>query len=199
MPDKNFFKDNLVLVVGLALPVILMVGFMLAQAIPATVTDPPKYDMIFSTNEYDGAKNLAVSANFVVKDNALTVQYTKVASQYGNTYWPKLYRYDAKTKQVTQLTFGYPDDMDKIEGVRTDTVEATKGLKISTAQVSPDGYEMTNENYRHGGLVNDILWDFNRGAGETRLRKGAASVKLTTNNGQTFYYGNGTFIGWVVE
>jgi hypothetical protein len=200
MPEKNFFKDNLVLMVGLALPVLLMVGFMLAQAIPATVTDPPKHDMLFHTQDYAGNKSLPITAAFLVKDGELKVQYTKVAGQYPNTYWPKLYRYDAKTQQVSELAFGYPDDMDKIEGVRTDTVEATKGLKLSTNQVSSDGYEMTNENYRHRGLVNEILWDFGgRGGNEMRLRKGAASVKLSTSTGATFYYGNGTFIAWVVE
>ncbi len=117
------------------------------------MTDPPKYDVLFQTQDYSGNKSVPVNARFVVsKDGVLTVQYTKIEGQYGSNYWPKLYRFDAKTQQVSELSFGYPEDMDKITGVRTDIVEPTKGLKLSIGKSRPIGYEPTNENYRHGGL-----------------------------------------------
>ena len=40
MSVAKFVKDNLVLVVGLTLPVLLMVGFLAASALPA-LSDPP--------------------------------------------------------------------------------------------------------------------------------------------------------------
>lgn len=201
MAEKDFFKDNFVLIVGLALPVILMVGFMMVQSVPRTLTDPPKHDLIFSAQDYQYNKNLPVTVMLVVKDGTLKAQYTKVANQqYPNTLWYKLYRYDAKTQQVTELPFGVPEDMDKIETMREDTVEATKNLRLSTNLTSPDGYEMSYESRRHGGLVNEILWDFGGHSSEMRLRKGASSVRLTTGNNQyPFYYGNANFVGWVVE
>ncbi|TAL39406.1 MAG: hypothetical protein EPN97_02670 [Alphaproteobacteria bacterium] len=200
MADKDFFKDNFVLIVGLALPVVLMVGFMLAQSMPAAMTDPPQYDLIFSAQDYQ-SKNLPVNVLLVVKDGTLKAQYTKVANpQYPSTMWYKLYRYDAKTQQVSELPFGYPEDMDKIETTREDTVEATKNLKLSTNLTSPDGYEMSYETNRHHGLVNEILWDFGNHSSEMRLRKGAASVRLTTGNNQyPFYYGSANFVGWVTK
>lgn len=200
MADKNFFKDNFVLIVGLALPVVLMVVFMLAQAVPQSMTDPPQHDLIFSAQDYQ-SKNLPINVLLVVKDGTLKAQYTKVPNpQYPNTMWYKLYRYDAKTQQVSELSFGYPEDMDKIETMREDTVEATKGLKLSTNLTSPDGYEMSYETNSHGGLVNEVLWDFGGHSSEMRLRKGASSVRLTTGNNQyPFYYGSATFVGWVVK
>jgi hypothetical protein len=200
MADRNFFKDNFVLIVGLALPVILMVGFMMAQSMPAAMTDPPKYDLIFSAPDYPSNKNLPVSVLLVVRDGTLKAQYTRVApQQYTYNTWLKLYRYDAKTQLVSELPFGYPEDMDKIETMREDTVEATKNLKLSTTLTSPDGYDMSYETNRHHGLVNEILWNFGNNSSEMRLRKGASSVRLTTGNNQyPFYYGSATFVGWVV-
>jgi hypothetical protein len=201
MADKNFFKDNFVLIVGLALPVILMVGFMIAQSMPQQLSDPPKYDLIFSSPDHQYNKNVPFNVLLVVKDGTLKAQYTRITPppQYPSTQWSKLYRYDAKTQQVSELPFGFPEDMDKIETMREDTVEATKNLKLSTNLTSPDGYEMSWENHRHRGFVNELLFDFGSRSSEMRLRKGASSVKLKIGNDQYFYYGNANFVGWVVE
>ena len=52
VPEQGFFKKNFVLVIGLALPVLLIVGFMVATNLPQTLSDPPKYDFVFSTTAY---------------------------------------------------------------------------------------------------------------------------------------------------
>jgi hypothetical protein len=202
MAEKNFFKDNFVLLVGLALPVLLMVGFMMMQAMPQTMADPPKHDLIFSAPDYQYNKNVPFNVLLVVKDGTLKAQYTRITPppQYPSTQWLKLYRYDHKTQLVTELPFGYPADMESIETMREDTVEATRNLKLSTTLTSPDGYEMSYEGYRHRGLVNEILWDFGGHSNEMRLRKGSASIRLTTGGNQyPFYYGNANFLGWVIE
>lgn len=201
MADKNFFKDNFALVVGLALPAILMIGFMIAASVPKAMGSPPKYDVIFWTNDYQYNKNLPVTVNLVVKDGTLKAQYNKIPNpQYPNNSWVKLYRYNAKEQTVEELTFGYPDEMDKIEGMREDTVEATKNLKLNTKQPSPDGFDFTYENYRHGGIVNEVLFGFGgRNSNELRLRNGANSVTIKAPGNTSFSYGVANFIGWVTE
>jgi len=42
MTAKSFIKKNLVLVVGLVLPVLLMISFMIFAALPQTFSDPPE-------------------------------------------------------------------------------------------------------------------------------------------------------------
>ena len=201
MADKNFFKDNFVLVVGLALPVVLMIGFMIAASVPKTLSNPPKYDVVFWASDYQYNKSLPVTVNLVVKDGTLKAQYTKVADpKYPNNSWVKLYRFSVKDQTVEELSFGYPDDMDSITGTREDTVEATKNLKLNTKQPSPDGFEFTYENYRHGGLVNEVLFGFGGSRGDLRLRNGPNSVIIKSpNNTTSFSSYNAQFLGWVVE
>ena len=43
MPLKNFIKENFVLVVGLALPVLLVVLFFVASVLPKSMAVPPQY------------------------------------------------------------------------------------------------------------------------------------------------------------
>src|SRR3982751_2417606 len=104
MAIKKVLKDNFVLVVGLTLPVLLMVGFMVASNIPRSLANPPQYDLVFATPDYiqDG-RSLPVAVRLVVRDGVLKAQYTKVAAPpvaYAYNSWKKLYRYDARTQKI---------------------------------------------------------------------------------------------------
>jgi hypothetical protein len=198
MPAGNFIKQNLALVLGLTLPVALMAFFFVAATLPQAVSDPPKYDMVFSVQDYTGSSTaLPVNVNFIVRDGTLKAQYVRLnpPGNYGN--WRKLYIYDAKTQKVRELPFGFPPDMDKIEGTREDTVEATKDLKLDQTQQAPDGYALSYDGYSHSGLVTELFWN-NSYSSEPRLRKGNSSVKLATGDNRTYFnYGAIQFIGWV--
>lgn len=201
MSLKKFIRENFVLVVGLALPVLLMVAFMVASNIPQTLSDPPRYDFVFSTMDSSGSgNNIPVSVRLLVKNGVLTAQYTKTQTRpNGYTYnsWKKLYIYEAQTQKVRELPFGYPADMDKITGTRDEAVEALKDKKLSTTLQSPDGYELSYDGYSNSGLVNELFWGSRNN--EPRLCKGSSSVRLTTGDNRTYFYYSGIeFIGWVV-
>jgi hypothetical protein len=198
MPLKAFFKENFVLVVGLTLPVLLIVGFLVASNVPQVLSDPPQFDFVFSTIGYPAySDNIPVSVRLVVRDGVLKAQYVRIPPGPGGYHmWRKLYVYDAKTRKVRELTFGFPPDMDSITGMREETVEATSALILDTTLQSPDGYELSFGGYSNGGLFNEMFW----GGGnrrEPRLRKGAASVRLATGDGSTYFsYDNVEFVGW---
>ena len=201
MPQKNFIKENFVLIVGLTLPILLMVGFMVASSLPQSVANPPKYDLVFDITQYPSVSGgIPVEVNFVVKDGVLKAQYTRVENAdhtYPNTAWKKLYLYDAQTQKVRELTFGFPDGMEKITDTREDTVDATKNMKLDTTLQSPDGYELTTDTFSHYGLFTDIFGG-GGSSSEPVLQKGGERVKLTSDDRNvTFTYSNPEFLGWV--
>ena len=61
MPAQSFFKKNFVLIVGLTLPVLLIVGFLVASNLPESLSDPPKYDLVFATTDYPPNANSCLS------------------------------------------------------------------------------------------------------------------------------------------
>lgn len=200
MTAKRFFKENFVLIVGLTLPVLLMIGFMIFATLPQKLSDPPGYDLVFSTSGFNSAGgNLPVSVNFVVRDGKLMAQYVAYdpPGNYGNQ-WRNLYLYESGTGTVRQLTFGYPQGMENITGTREDLVEATQGLTLDTTLEAPDGYQLSYDGYSRSGLFNDLFWGGGN-SNEPRLRKGASSVRLAPVDSNTyFYYGDVQFIGWVM-
>lgn len=199
MAVKKLLKDNFVLVVGLALPALLMIGFMLAASLPNVVSDPPEYDLVFTIPD-NTSPNLPVTLKLTVdKDGSLKAQVTPVRKEnYGYGNWKKLYLYEARTQKVRELPLPYPADMDKIAEVKEFAVEATQGMKLDTTSESPDGYTLSYAGYSHSGLVGELFMG-NRYNSEPRLRKGSSSVRLVSGSERSyFYYGNIEFIGWVV-
>jgi hypothetical protein len=197
MAVPTFVKDNLVLVVGLTLPVLLMAGFLLASVLPGRLADPPKYDLLLSQYDYPPGASLPVNLRLIVKDGVLTAVYTKVPVPNGaapNGTWRKLFRYEAATGTVRELSLPFPPDMELIEGTREAPVEATKGLRIDTSRRSPDGYELVFGDRRGGGLLLEIF-GASRDYG-ARLRKDGRSVPITAAPGQAFYSG-ADFVGWI--
>jgi hypothetical protein len=198
----KFLKDNFVLVVGLTLPILLMIGFIVFSTLPRSLSNPPQHDLVFAMPDYSGANaNPPVIVRLVVRDGVLKAQYTRVAPAPNGAYygggWKKLYRYQAGPQTVRELAFGIPQDVASIAQMREDTVEATRDLKLDTTLRAPDGYELDYGSNRGRGLLTDIFWSSS--SDEPRLRKGASSVQLRTGDGRTaFYAGNVEFIGWVV-
>lgn len=198
MALKKFVQENFVLVIGISLPVLLMLGFMLASRLPQTLNDPPKYDLVFSVTDYTSANSNAipVSVRLLVKDGILIAQYTRNTNNNSYNYWKKIYLYEASTQKVRELPFGYPADMAKITDMREEVVEALRDKKLDTTLQAPDGYELSYNGYSHSGLVNEIFWGAQ--SSEPRLRKDNASVRLTTGDARTsFYYSTVEFVGWV--
>ena len=198
----KFLKDNFVLVVGLTLPILLMIGFIVFSTLPRSLANPPQHDLIFAVPDYSTPNNnLPVSVMLLVKDGVLKAQYTRVAQAPNGGYygggWKKLYRYQAGPQTVRELPFGLPQDVASIAQMREDTVDATKDVKLDTTLRAPDGYELQYDLNRGRGLLTDIFWSSS--SYEPRLRKGASSVRLRTGDGRTtFYTGSVEFIGWVV-
>lgn len=194
MPVAKFVKDNLVLVIGLTLPILLMAVFLALSLIP-DLADPPKYDLVFSSQEYPSTP-VPINLRLVVKDGVLVAQYSRPSAQqpaFGG--WKKLFVYEASSRRVRQLTFGFPPDLNTIDGTREEPVASAAGLKLDTTLQAPDGYELSFGDRRGGGLMLEIFGGSRRY--EPRLRRGGQSVPITAGPGDPFAYGGVEFIGWV--
>lgn len=200
MAVKKFIKDNFVLIIGLTLPVLLMVGFMLAASLPTIISEPPKYDLIFSTPD-NNSHNLPVSLKLTVDQNgALNAQIAPVhRGRYGYGNWKKLYLYEASTQKVRELPLPYPTNMDKITEVTEHPIEAASGMRLDASPESPDGYSLSYRGYSRSGLIGELFVG-SRYNSEPRLRKGSSSVQLIKGDGSSdFYYGSIELHGWVIE
>jgi hypothetical protein len=195
----KFVKENLVLLAGIALPVLMMVGFLLASSLPQT-GDPPQYDLVFFVDDYasNTGNNLPVTVNLVVRDGTLVAQYLPVTAGSSYGYWKKIYRYEAATQTVRAIPFPFPADLSTITGLREEPVAGLESARLDTRLQAPDGYELGGDDYRGNGLLGDLFW---RPSGASpRLRNGTSSVPLELGTDTSYYYSSSNiqFLGWVV-
>jgi hypothetical protein len=190
---KNWIKENLVLVIGLALPVLLIVLFFVATVIPKRNGTPPQYEVLFSVQDYSGQNNKDYLIDFKVKDKQLMIKTKKADDKNYSYNSKKLMAYNAKTEIMREITI---DDSKFSDGGEM-LLEETKSMTIDTAMLAPDGYMLENQGYSGTGLVGGLFGGSGRNTGY-RLKKGSVGYKINTlqNN---YYYDQLHFIGWVIK
>ena len=194
---KNFIKENLVLVVGLTLPLLLIVLFFVATVIPKAFGMPPQYEMLFTTTRYEYQDPTEYSLDFVVKDQKLIVKAHKNNNKDQRGYNSKLLMaYDGKTETVREINVDLAKAANAA-GANEAVLEETGSWTIDSSRVSPDGYTLDGPNYRDGGLVGGIFGGGYQNNG-MRLKKGSVGYKIPDTQG-IYYYNQMHFIGWVIK
>ena len=197
MALKNFIKENFVLVVGLALPVLLIVLFFVASVLPKSMAVPPQYEMLFTSSRYDYQNQPSYNVDFFIKDGALKARVSKNKQPGQNYTWKKLMAYDGKTQSVHEISY----DTSKIGDVPDGTeivFDEFKNMKVDSNNKAPDGYEFDNSGYGSGGLVTELFaGGYNHNS--ARVSKGAVAFKIPNNTGSNYYYYDVQFLGWVLQ
>jgi hypothetical protein len=195
MPLKNFIKENFVLVVGLALPVLLVVLFFVASVLPKSMVEPPRYEMLFTQTRYDSQSPYNV--DFFVKNGVLKAHVWKVTQPGAMVNRKKLMAYDGKTQSVREI----PYDVSKVgdaPNMAEISLDEFKNMKVDGSSKSPDGFEFENGGYGSGGLVTD-LFAGGYHSGTPRLKKGSAVFKISEGSNTNYYGYDIQFIGWIIQ
>jgi hypothetical protein len=195
----KFVRENLVLLAGIALPVVMMAGFLVASSLPQTLANPPQYDLVFFVDDYSSSNGntLPATVNLVVRNGTLVAQYVPATGNNAYGYWKKIYRFEAATRTIREIPFGLPSDVDTLTAMREEPVAGLEQVRLDTRLQAPDGYELSSDEYRGNGLIGDLFW--RNGSGRPRLRNGASSVPLELASDTQYYtYGNIQFLGWVL-
>lgn len=189
---KNFIKENLVLVIGLTLPLLLILLFFVATVIPKSMGMPPQYEMLFTIMRYDYQTKPEYQLDFNVKNKQLLVKAKKTDDK--NAYNSKrLMAYDGKNETLREIAI----DISKLTAGSEVVLEETKNLTIDTSAVSPDGYTLEGPNYSGSGLIGGLFGGGYRNSG-FRLKKGSVGYKIP-NQQQDFYYNQVQFVGWIIK
>ncbi len=210
MAFKNFIKENIVLVIGLLLPLLLVFLFILSSAIPRMMATAPAYDFLFSINQYDNTQNAKLAVNLKVDKNGKVIAVVR-NTETAHRYYPELYRYRAKDGYATAVKSKHfldeiLDNESSIKSTKTIGVpNSVARLELNDDSVSPDGYTLdTSRNYGSNGIAGEIFYGRKRGC-SYRLIKGNAvfsfEVHNTNNNYRhCSYYSNSSFklLGWVI-
>ena len=188
---KAFLKENLVLVVGISLPVLLALVFLAATHIQQVGTEPPQHKVVFATNYFKQTSYNHYPYRFIVEDDAVVLQYTPQEKNHWQNREPQLFVFDPVTQTSTEIEV--PKIKDRENKADITISNTPKGEYVTTEQ-SPDGF-LFEHDYRGGGnLMTEMFGGGYRSRSQRVLRKNGYRMKVP----QAERY-NTEFIAWVKE
>lgn len=193
MSLKNLVKRNLVLIIGMTLPLLLIVLFFVASVLPKSMGTPPQYEMLFTTTRYENQPPEYLY-DVLVRDGRLMVKVSKNDRKDRGYQSTRLMAFDGRTESVREI----PLDIANSAGSEPVVLPAAQGWKIDTANASPDGYVLDTPRYGSGSLLGG-LFGMGYRDNEYRLKKGRVGYRIPTTQPGYYYYGQLQFIGWVVS
>ncbi|MEO7191910.1 MAG: hypothetical protein ABI051_12715 [Vicinamibacterales bacterium] len=173
--DRDW-RSSAFLAAAVALPVLVVLVFLVASAIPRWTTPPPTYDLLLRA---DGGYQPAagqVIVTFRVRAGRLEADLQPATP---NSYPPQpaLFLFDHRTQDVREVRVDLPPHLEPGETARTVVLDALNGRRVLDGPAAPDGYAFDYRYRRGPGLVGD-LFGMNRYDGRAAVVKGNRVVRL---------------------
>ncbi|MEX0930142.1 MAG: hypothetical protein WDZ79_00525 [Candidatus Paceibacterota bacterium] len=177
---KPWVKDNLALVVALALPVVLIAVIVVLVYVPRLFAPVPQYDFLYGV-----PKNVwpdrNCSIDYEVASGTFIEQRTVSGCEEGQTPTPVRDLYVYRVGEGERETLSY---------------EEARNLNLDTRDMSPDGYILTRYSNNRGifdlfGVPRDSGWHLERGGVQHSIELGDRSSR--------YYYYDVDFYGWIIN
>jgi len=199
----KWIKDNLVLVSGILLPVLLVGAFFLLNRVPGILADPPTHDFLVVAYQYDYQSPSDYYLSFEVQDGKLSghVSPRNEEHNYANRQKAGIFLYRAKSNTFEEIPFDLPAGLNELEESIPVDLTSLAHLQLDKRNQSPDGYQFEFLGYSgQGGLLGDIFGMGRSYESRYVLKKGSNFINLPEPVIDPNHYQNDMqFIGWVVQ
>jgi hypothetical protein len=198
----KWIKENLVLVSGILLPVLLVGGFFVLNNAPRMLADPPKYDFVLVAYRYDYQHPSDYFLSFEVRDGHLTGRAVPRDESNANTnrQYANIFRYNAAANTFEEIVYELPEGLDGIEEPIPLLLAETSDLTLDKRRQSPDGYTFEFLGYRgRGGLLGEMFGMRRHYDSDFVLKKDSAYVGLPKPASDSYYQNDLHFMGWIIE
>lgn len=198
----NWIRQNLVLISGIVLPILLVGGFFALSSAPRMLTDPPGYDFLLVAYRYDYRIPADYYLSFEVRNNRLTGRAIPrdESNAHLNRQHAGIFRYVAAHNTFEEIVYDLPEDLDGIGEAVPLPLIATAALKLDKRRKSPDGYTYEYLGYRgSGGLLGEMFGMRRRYESDYVLKKDSAYFSLPQPVSAPYYPSDLHFMGWIIE
>ncbi len=195
MAIGKLLRENTALVIGVLLPVVVVVFFLLATYIPRYLVNPPEHDFLFVEKhtdyhsdersrwnceiEIDSDRRLSVRA-FMTKPNTWTSR-------------PRLFLYEHSSGHVREIHLSLPKTIEDSEAIVAVDVPEFADQVIDSRRIAPDGYEVLDPRRSRGFLVGLFYR-----SGQRDLAIGKNGAVVAVPRGDESDWTDIRFLGWVV-
>jgi len=199
---KAFLKENSVLIIGLSLPLILALLFLVVQFFSNISIAAPQHAVLFTTgNNYSNHGH-----RIYVKNNQVHYAFNTLPNNRPNNNLhyerskPRVFLYNPinnTSKEISTPTIeSYKENTDIV------LTEIT-AKEILTTFSSPDGYALETSHYRGGNVFTEITGGrrhYSNHIINLKKRTKRVPIEIPINqNSYNYYNRNVRFLGWIIE
>ena len=186
-------RENPMIAASILLPLVIVVFFLLATAIPKWLVDPPAHSFLFTVPDHTYSTP-EIDVRYDVMEGRMRVRVFKTGVTYRNS--PRLYLFDHKKLAIREITVDLPVNKDNFEDGDEIVVAELASRTVAPERTAPDGYEVFTPGYRSGNLMT-ALFGGSRRRDFSVVKSGAViDIPLPGNN---LNYYNVTFLGWLTD
>ena len=193
-----WIRNNLVLVAGIVLPVLLVAAFLVLQSVPGVAPPPPEHDFVVAAYYHSAGTPQDHEFKFEVRDGRLHgIVVPADGSGRRDPMRVNLFRYVARENRIREIDWNPPGGLAALETPLEFEVGGLAGVALDPASQSPDGYRLEWSGYRSHGLLGE-LFGFGRRPSQWVLKKGDQQFELPPFEPLQYYGHNQlVFLGWV--
>jgi len=179
MPEPEpFLKRHGFLIAGVALPLLVVLGFLLARTLPRLWVADPRFDLLYVVRHGNEPRPGTIDRSLSVVDGHVRVRWTRLAE---NAYFQPahLYRFHAASGAVEEISLPESPGEVKLEAPVDGAVPGFDGFRVVAGPAAPDGYAF--ETRSNGGIG-----------------KGGRVILLPRTEGELYGSWPVEFLGWLV-
>jgi hypothetical protein len=192
--SKGFLRENAFLAAAIALPIAVVMLFLVATALPRWLVAAPQHDLLIRAHGSYEQTRPRVSVEFVVRNNRVDAIVRGLpAETYAQV--PRLYLVEHDTRNVREVPYDVPMTLGPNDAPVTISIDL-KGRNVIADSKSPDGYELRTQSSGSTGIAGDIF-------GMRSYRHEAALVKSGRVEEISLPVGTSSYsiaaVGWVLN
>lgn len=193
---RRVLKDNAFLVASVALPLVVVLFFLVARTLPAILVAPPAHDVLFSVPDYTASDQRSLRMEVRVVDNRLQVRWTRLEEpSYQVAH--RVYRFHSEAGTVEEVQLPEPADPETLEGTTNLIVEDLSAYSVDSGPTAPDGYEFKASGRGGSGLMNELFGSRRRGS-RSVLSKNGRTIAIPTIDTIPYRDAQVRFLGWLI-
>lgn len=200
-PFSQIIKENITLVVAIALPVFLAICFIAVRQLNYIAVAPPQHNFLVATKQWNyNSKQVHFQVVNGELETTFYYPHRKKDGDYDYNRIPTLYYVDAKSMLATPINLKLPDNWrnpsEELEGdSRTIQIPDISDKKWTAALISPDGYEFGKSDRYDYNIMTDVF-SSSRSSRSFRIKNGGRFDKI---RGIPSDEGSLDFIAWEIE
>lgn len=189
---KNFFKENIALIAGIALPFLLVAFFYIAEEIARRAVPDPLYAVVFVRDYYG---NSGSPYQIRVENGRIVAEVKPPEDNTNAQSWgkPELYVQEPGKRSARKIAINF--DLSASGPVGSPDLDVLNAMgHISTDPTAPDGYGFDCNARYNGGLLGEVLSIRGQRDSCYALIKPPRRIPITTPD--PLYSAN--FLGWII-